>query len=98
MPDYNILLTIAMYLSIGLLYSNRGQRILAMQFGEAALYKVETCLQFDHDCLFICYNYLAVIHQFIDQYTEALSIYNCDSGDFDYELICLKKIVEFERK
>ncbi|CAF4435543.1 unnamed protein product [Rotaria socialis] len=49
--------------------------ILAMQFGEAALHIAETYLHFDRDDSLICYNYLAVIHQLEDQYTEALSIY-----------------------
>jgi tetratricopeptide (TPR) repeat protein len=95
-----------------------------MQFGEAAFQIAETYLHADHECLLICYNYLAVIHRVEDQYTEALSIYErmlsiaveqdnssallaiynqisqitCDSGDFDYELICLRKIAELSRK
>jgi tetratricopeptide (TPR) repeat protein len=123
LPDYHFLITVAMHLSIGLLYCYRGERILAMQFGEAALQITETYLHFDHDCLLICYNYLAVLRQLEDQYTEALSIYEkmlsianeqnntsallgiyeqislitCDSGDSDYELICLEKIAELKR-
>ncbi|CAF3532636.1 unnamed protein product [Rotaria socialis] len=123
LPNYNSQITIAMYLSIGLLYCHRGERILAIQFGEVALQLAETCLRFDHDYALICYNYLGVIHRLEDQYTEALSIYEkmlsmaaeqnntsallaiyyeicsitCDFGDYDYEMICLVKIVELSR-
>ncbi|CAF3425281.1 unnamed protein product [Rotaria sp. Silwood2] len=124
LPDYHYALTIAMQLSIGLLYCNRGERFLAIQFGEEALHVAETYLQIDHECSLICYNYLAVIHQIEDQYTESLSIYEkmlsiakehdnssallaiyfdinritCDFGDYEYEMVSLKKMVELERK
>ncbi|CAF1469972.1 unnamed protein product, partial [Rotaria sordida] len=75
LPNYRYVLTVAMQLTIGLLYCNRGERILAIQFGEEALHVAETYLHFDHECSLICYNYLAVIHQIEDQYTESLSIY-----------------------
>ncbi|CAF3322629.1 unnamed protein product [Rotaria socialis] len=75
LPNYNYSIAVAMYLSIGLLYCHSAEPILAMQFGEAALHIAETYLHFDRDDSLICYNYLAVIHQLEDQYTEALSIY-----------------------
>jgi tetratricopeptide (TPR) repeat protein len=124
LPDYCYLITVAMQLSIGLLYCNRGERILTIQLGEAAVRIAENYLHVDRDCLLICYDYLAVIHQLEDQYTEALSIYEKmlslaieqdhtsallaiydriqsiagDSGDYEYELICLKKVTELSRK
>ncbi|CAF2524499.1 unnamed protein product [Rotaria sp. Silwood2] len=105
LPNYNYSITVAMYLSI-------------------ALHVAETYLYFDHNSSLICYNYLAVIHQLEDQYTEALSIYekilsiaieqdnisallaiyndiSCITGDFDnydYQMICLEKIVEIRKK
>ena len=123
-PDCHFLITIAMHLSIGLLYCNRGERILATHCGEAALQIAETHLSIDHECALICYNYLAVIHQIDDQCTEALSTYEkmlsianehhnpsallaiyesislivCDFEDANYELICLQKIAELQRK
>ncbi|CAF3625049.1 unnamed protein product [Adineta steineri] len=42
LPGYDYVLTIAMYLSIGSLYRNKGERILALQFGEKALHIAKT--------------------------------------------------------
>lgn len=75
LPDYQHTITIAMYLSLGLLYCYKGERILALEFGDAALQIAQTYLKDDADYCLVCYNYLAVIHQMEDQYIEALSIY-----------------------
>ena len=75
LPDYHHLLTVTMYLGMGSLYRGNGQHALARQFGETALQLAETHLNHCSDSVLVCYNYLAVLHLLVDQYKEALLIY-----------------------
>lgn len=92
-----------MYLSTDLLYCNRGEPILALQFDDAALQIAETDRNNDVDCCLIYEKMLSIANE-PDHSSALLGIYNelsrvtCVLEDNDYQLVCLTKIAELSKK